>query len=63
MVYDNALYFSEGLAAVKQNGKYSFIDKTGKVIIPLEYDDANSFSKNLAKVTKNGFISTNKGYV
>ena len=52
--YDLAGSFSEGLAAVKLNGKYGFIDKTGKEVIPLKYDGAYSFRKGLAKVKLNG---------
>jgi hypothetical protein len=30
----------EGLAKVKLNGKWGFIDKTGKEIVPPKYDGA-----------------------
>lgn len=54
-------HFSEGLAAVIINdgteykvanyiGKYCFIDKTGKEVIPAKYDTASNFSEGLAKV-------------
>jgi len=33
--YDGAWTFSEGFARVKLNGKWGFIDKTVKVIVPL----------------------------
>jgi hypothetical protein len=36
------------------NGKWGFIDKTGKEVIPLKYDDARSFSEGLASVNLNG---------
>lgn len=42
--------FSDGLALVSLNGKYGFIDKTGKVAIPLKYDVAKDFSEGLAAV-------------
>ena len=51
--------FSEGLAVVKSNGKYGFIDKTGKEVIPLKYDDAEKFYKATAIITwkeKKGLI-------
>ena len=51
--------FHNGLSCVKQNGKYGFIDKKGKVIIPFQFDDAESFSDGLAKVRQNdkyGFV-------
>ena len=52
-IFQHASDFSEGLAAVKLNGKYGFIDKTGKEIIPLKYDFANCFSEGLALVRLN----------
>ena len=30
--------------------KYGFIDKSGKVVIELQFDDAGYFSEGLAKV-------------
>lgn len=59
--YDRAFPFSENFALVangKTNdeksftGKYGFIDKSGREIIPLQYDYAESFSDGLAKVGK-----------
>ncbi len=47
---------------VKKDGKYGLIDKTGQVVLDLEYDWANSFSEGLAKVAKDGeyfFIDKN----
>ena len=38
--YDDAFDFSEGLATVELNGKYGYIDKTGKEVIAIKYDDA-----------------------
>lgn len=46
--------FHEGLAAIKQNGKWSFIDKNGQFVIPLEYDAASHFFDGLASVGKSG---------
>lgn len=52
--------FSEGMAAVKKDGKWSSIDKTGKEIVPYgKYDSIMSFSEGLAAVLINdkmGFI-------
>jgi tetratricopeptide (TPR) repeat protein len=59
--YDCVGSFHDGLAHVEIYGKYGFIDKTGKEIIPLIYDDAYSFSEGLAVVKLNskwGFIDT-----
>ena len=52
--YEDAKAFSDGLAGVQKDGKYGYIDKEGKVIIPFEYDDAKSFSEGLAAVKKDG---------
>ena len=57
--YDWKGEYYEGLAKVKLNDKYGFIDKTGKEVIPIKYDDAYSFSEGLALVKLNnkyGFI-------
>lgn len=36
----------------KKDGKWGFIDNTGKIIIPPQYDDAYNFSDGLTKVKK-----------
>ena len=48
--------FSEGLARVENNGKCGFIDKTGNIVIPLEFDADrySDFSEGLALVYKGG---------
>lgn len=46
--------FSEGLACVKINGKYGYIDQNGELIIPCEYDFALPFKYGLACVALNG---------
>jgi len=43
LTYDDAGFFSEGLAAVKLDDKWGYIDATGKVVIPFEYDYASYF--------------------
>ena len=49
--YDDAGDFSEGLALVKINGKYGFIDKTGSLVIPAIFGDATKFHEGIAGVT------------
>ncbi|MGZ4033683.1 MAG: WG repeat-containing protein [Bacteroidia bacterium] len=60
--YENDGWFSkEGIAHVKLNGLYGFIDKTGKEIIPFVYEDTWGFNDGIAMVKKNGlwgFIDT-----
>ncbi|MDR2360808.1 MAG: WG repeat-containing protein [Oscillospiraceae bacterium] len=49
--YDDARPFTDdGLAAVKLNGKWGFIDKAGEIRIEPQFDDALSFSEHLAAV-------------
>lgn len=57
--YDETFGFHEGLACVKINYKYGFIDKDDKMVIPVFYDYAGKFSEGLAMVginCKYGFI-------
>lgn len=48
--YDEAGFFSEGLAGVRLGDKWGFVDKTGKLVINIKYDEAGFFSKGSAKV-------------
>lgn len=58
--FDAEYNFSHvGLAAVNLNKKWGFIDKTGKVVIPIKYDFVVRFTEGLAGVKMNdkwGFI-------
>ena len=63
--YDYVEYFHEGLAVVRLNGQYGFVDQQGNVVIRLKYDMAVGFSEGLAavrlgdyKTGKYGFIDT-----
>ena len=61
-VYD----FSEGLAVIKQNGKFGYIDKTGKIAIHPQFDNANNFSEGLAVIKQNskfGYIDKRGNFV
>ena len=64
--YEDAWSFSEGLAAVKLNGKWGFIDKNGNVVIPFTYNYAWSFCAGLARVNlcgEWGFIDKSNNVV
>lgn len=57
--------FSEGYAAVEINGKWGFIDRTGKLAVEAKYDDVKDFYNGLAivgikdrKSFRYGFIDT-----
>ena len=51
--YDKAFDFHNGLAAVKLNEKWGYIDKTGVIAVPFKYDKANFFLEGLAAVKLN----------
>lgn len=42
------------LAKVKENGKWGYIDQTGRTIIPIVFNDVGDFSSGIAKVKLNG---------
>ena len=46
-------YFGDGLINVAKAGKWGYIDKTGKIMIPFQYDHASAFYKNATLVKKN----------
>lgn len=53
--------FNEGIARIKKNKKYGFIDLNNKLIIPLEFDDLRDFKNGLAAAkigSKWGFINS-----
>lgn len=55
-VFEDARPFSDGgLAAVKKDGYWGFIDMQGNVVIPYYYDDALSFGQHLAAVRIDDF--------
>ena len=53
-LFDYVGTFNEGMAAVKLNGKFGFVDTTGKEVIPCKYDLVRFFSDGLAPVSFNG---------
>lgn len=61
--YEDLSLFSEGYAPVCKDGKWGYIDKTGREVIPCKYDWANPFHEGLASVLPSygsgyGFIDT-----
>lgn len=58
-IYDYAHAFSVGLALVRQNGWWGYVDKTGKEVIPCIYNPAWSFTKTgLAAVCMDPFLAS-----
>lgn len=52
--FDEVWTFREGLAVVKKNNKWGYVDNTGTVKIPLIYDKAYGFINGVAWVVQNG---------
>jgi WG containing repeat len=42
--------YSEGLAVVENSGQWGYIDRTGRVVIPLQFKYAGNFEDGIAKV-------------
>ena len=49
-IYEKALPFSHGLAGIKLNGKYGYINTEFNVVIPCKYDSCAIAGKNLCRV-------------
>ena len=52
--------FHEGLASVRNGGKWGFVDEAGCEVIPCQYKEAGDFHEGLAPVTMDDGA---KGYV
>lgn len=50
--YDELYPFSEGLAAVKKDGKFGYIDTKGNLVIPCQFGYASDFIEGTAVVAK-----------
>lgn len=58
--YEDAKPFADDWAAVKQHGKWGFINTAGEIMIDFQYDNALSFGQHLAAVQQGrdwGYIS------
>ena len=45
--YDELYPYSDGLAAVRKNGKYGFIDIDGDLVVPCKYDQVGPYSDSV----------------
>lgn len=50
LIYQSVYDFSNGLAAVKKDGKWGYIDTNGKVVINFQYEYVDSFKNGKARV-------------
>jgi hypothetical protein len=65
-IFDDALSFSCGFAAVKIDGRWGYINRKGEVAIPCIFGLAMPFSENIAHVSVNrkwGFINTSGDFL
>lgn len=64
--FDDAFPFSEGLSAIKIDGKWGFIDKTGRMIIHPHFQEALDFNEGVAGARINdkwGFIDKSGKFI
>lgn len=52
-LWQKASVFSEGMAAVSKGDVYGYINKQGKITIPLQWEEAKRFSEGRAAVMQN----------
>jgi hypothetical protein len=52
--FDVASSFYEGLASIRKDGRWGFIDKTGVIVIEPEFDGVKNFSDGMAAIKLKG---------
>lgn len=52
--YDRVNDFNEGLASVCRDGKWGFIDTSGREVVPCRYNDVFDFNEGMARVETGG---------
>lgn len=58
--YNDRIYgFSEGLAIIKFNNKWCYINKTGKLVMKTDFDDIGPFDEGLAPF----ILNSKQGYI
>ena len=62
-LYEDAHIFSDGLAAVKKDGMWGFIDKTGSMVIQPVYEEVGRFAEGLAPVRMGDYNTGLSGYI
>lgn len=55
--WDEIRPYCEGMACVKKDGKYGFINEQGELVIPCEYISARDFSEGFAAVSQDYYGS------
>lgn len=63
LIYHCAMYFSEGLLAVKKNDKWGYVNKNHNIVIPFEYENLRTFGSAIdAEFLFNGSFRGTAGY-
>jgi len=52
--FEDAGVFSEGLAQVRSNGKWGYINTEGQIVIPATFDGATPFRNGMALTALEG---------
>lgn len=62
-IYDEVVFFAEGLVKVKMNGKWGYINTYGETVIPFIYDATSSYKNDIAIVQQDNrlFVINKKG--
>lgn len=55
-VYDNVWDYKDGLVAVLKDGKWGYIDTSGRIIVPLQYESPSQFTHGYVDVKQNGKV-------
>jgi hypothetical protein len=53
-VFDNALWFQEGLAPVLKSGKWGYVNRDGNIVVEPKFDMARPFADGLAPIMLDG---------
>ena len=54
MKFDEVKAFHDGIAGVKKNGKWSYVNQEGKMLTPFQFDEVEDFSEGFGRVKKYG---------
>ena len=53
-IYEDSLYFQEGVSGMKLNGKWGMIDHKNEILIPFEYEEIGFSANNYISAKLNG---------
>ena len=62
-IYEDIKPFKNGLAAVKINGKWGYVDHSFQLVIPNDYDDCGNFDNGWAYFMKVDSKGKHEGYI